>query len=57
MIMTNNQIEKTAEEKQAYVQGKTAYWPKSMVARFAVLEENIAKLDEKMTQILAKKTK
>ena len=55
--MTNSQIEKTAEEKQAYVQGKTAYWPKSMVARFAVLEENIAKLDEKMTQILAKKTK
>jgi len=50
--MTNNQIEKTAEEKQAYVQGKTAYWPKSMVARFAVLEEKIDVLTEMVQRLV-----
>lgn len=48
--MTNNINDKSAEEKANYVNSKVAYWPKSLVARFAELENR----NDKMFQILMK---
>jgi len=48
--MTNNINDKSAEEKANYVNSKVAYWPKSLVARFAELEDR----NDKMFQILIK---
>lgn len=32
---------KSAEEKDKYVQDRVAYWPKSMVAKFSGVEEKV----------------
>ena len=62
MKNTNPLDKKTAKEKAAYVTSKVAYWPKSMVARFAEMEKNIqsereenAKFRATVLKLIAKK--
>jgi len=69
--MTNTLKDKTAEEKQQYVNAKVAYWPKSILGRFSEMEQKVnestdkqqamfdmlSELDNKMNEILSKKVK
>ena len=41
---------KSAEEKDKYVQDRVAYWPKSMVAKFIAVEEKVELIPDMYAQ-------